>query len=81
MLDPTDTTKAGRHHPESPSIKKYLWEMAENILGIDNLHSGSKVAQHLLEVEVCTLCKKQNFLACTESNSHDCVLVSAVIPK
>lgn len=81
MLDPADTTKAGNHHPESASFKKCIWEMAENMMGKDDLHSASNAAQHLVEVEVCTLCKKQNFLTCTESNRNDCDLVSTLVPK
>ena len=81
MVDPTDAKKAGCHHPDSDSLKNYILERAKNIFDADNLHINSTEMRHFMQVEVCTLCKKQNFLTCTESNDHDCDLVSAVLSK
>ena len=81
IVNPTDAKKAGCDHPESDSLKNYVLGIAKKIFGTDNLHINSAEMRHFMQVEVCTLCKKQNFLTCTESNDHDCDLVSAVVSK
>ncbi len=75
IADAANTLAAGINQT---ALKERLWNIAQNALGAETCPATRSDALHMVQTELCTLCKEQQLIACGGYHNEDCDLVHIV---